>query len=137
MEMLSISRFLFLCPIMPQKLITGTSPVELLFIAILLRPNLSQNVVNKQQEQKFNHDKRAVERIFVEGEKVFVRNYSKVSKKWLPGKVLSVAQRSVKVELTSGLVVHCHFNQIRKRTVDEPTVQQPLNAILKHTLTYQ
>ena len=123
-----ISHFLFSYRIMPQST-TGTSPAELLFgrplrsRLHLLKPNLSQNVENKQEQQKLSHDKCAVERIFVEGEKVFVRNYSKVGKKWLPGKVFSVAQRSVKVKLTSGLVIHRHFDQIRKRTVDEPTVE--------------
>ena len=124
---------------MPQST-TGTSPAELLFSRPLesrlhlLRPNLSQNVENKQQ-QKLNHDKHAVERIFVEGEKVFVRNYSKIGKKWLPGIVLSVAQRSVKVKLTSGLVIHRHFDQIRKRTVKEPTVE-PASECDSEAYTY-
>ena len=134
------SRFLFLYRIMPQST-TGTSPAELLFgrplqfRLYLLRPNLSQNVENKQQQQKLNHDKCAVERIFVEGEKVFVRSYSKVGKKWLPGIVLSVAQRSVKVKLTSGLVIHHHFDQIRKRTVEEPTVE-PASECDSEAYTY-
>lgn len=33
-----------------------------------------------------------------------------------------MAQRSVKVKLTSGLIIHRHFDQIHKRTVDEPPV---------------
>ena len=33
--------------------------------------------------------------------------------------MLSVAQRSLKVKLTSGLVMHHHFDQIRKRSVEE------------------
>ena len=87
-----ISHFLFSYCIMPQSTTgtspaqstTGTSPAELLFgrplrsSLHLLKPNLSQNVENKQEQQKLFHDKHAVERIFVEGEKVFVRNYSKV-----------------------------------------------------------
>ena len=77
-----ISCFLFSYHIMPQST-TGTSPAELLLgrplrsRLHLLKPNLSQNVENKQEQQKLSHDKSAVERIFVEGEKVFVRNYSK------------------------------------------------------------
>ena len=95
-----ISRFLFSYRIMPQST-TGTSPAELLFgrplrsHLHLLKPNLSQNVENKQEQQKLTHDKHAVERIFVEGEKVFVRNYSKVGKKWLPGKVLSAYSTTI------------------------------------------
>ena len=135
-----ISRFLFSYRIMPQST-TRTSPAELLFgrplrsRLHLLRPNLSQNVENKQQQQKLNHDKRAVERIFVEGEKVFIRNYSKVGKKWLPGIMLSVAQRSVKVKLISDLVIHRHFDQIRKRTVEEPTVE-PASECDSEAYTY-
>ena len=54
---------------------------------------------------------------------MFAKKYSRISKKWLPGKVTSVAQRSVKVKLASGLVIHCHFNQACKRTVDKPPVE--------------
>lgn len=77
---------------------------------------------------KSGNDKRAVERNFVEGEKVFARNYSSVGKKWLPGKVISVAQRS-------GLVIHRHFDQIRKRTVDEPPVE-PTSECDSEAYTY-
>ena len=84
----------------------------------LLKPNLSQTVKNKLEQQKVNHDKRSVDRNFVEGEKVFARNYASIGKKWLDGIVISVAQRSLKVKLTSGLVIHRHFDQIRKRSVD-------------------
>ena len=90
-----ISHFLFSYRIMPQTT-TGTSPAELLLGRALrsrlhlLKPNLSQNVENKQEQQKLAHDKRAVERTFVDGEKVFARNYSSVGKKWLPGKVIRV-----------------------------------------------
>ena len=103
-----IDRFLFSYRIMPQTT-TGTSPAELLMGRILrprlhlLKPNLSQTVVG--------------------GERVFARNYSRIGKKWLPGKVISVAQCSVKVKLISGLVIHRHFDQVRKRTVDEPPVE--------------
>lgn len=71
---------------------------------------MSQTVENKQEQQKLSHDKHAAERTFVGGERVFARNYSRIGKKWLPGKVISVAQRSVKVKLTSGLVIHRHFD---------------------------
>ena len=123
-----ISCFLFSYRITPQTTM-GTSPADLLMGRTLrsrlhlLAPNLSQSVENKQEQQKLSHDKRAVERTFVDGEKAFARNYSSIGKKWLPGKVISVAQRSVKVKLTSGLVVHCHFDQIRKRIADEPPVE--------------
>ena len=58
----------------------------------------------------------AIDRTFQKEGKVFARNYAK---KWLHGIVISVAQRSLKVKLTSGLVMHHHFDQIRKRSVEE------------------
>jgi len=63
-----------------------------------------------------------------------VRNYSNVGKKCLSGKVSSVAQWSIKVKLTSGLVIHRHFDQIR-RTVDEPTVE-PASECDSEAYTY-
>jgi len=36
--------------------------------------------------------------------------------------VISVTQRSAKVKLSSGLVIHRHFDQICKRTVDNPVL---------------
>ena len=123
-----ISHFLFSYRITPRTT-TGISPAELLLgralrsCLHLLKHNLSQNVENKQEQQKLAHDKRAVKRTFVDGEKVFARNYSSVGKKWLPGKVIRVAQHSVKVKLINGLVIHRHFDQISKRTVDDPPVE--------------
>ena len=49
---------------------------------------------------------------------MFTRNYASTGKKWLDGIVISVAQCSLKVKLTSGLVIHRHFDQIRKGSVD-------------------
>ena len=115
-----LSRFLFSYRITPQTT-TGMSPAELLMGRTLrsrlhlLKPNLSRTVENKQEQQKLNHDKRAIHRTFQKGEKVFARNYASIGKKWLYGVVISVTQRS----LTSGLVIHHHFDQIRKRSVEE------------------
>ena len=122
-----IARFLFSYRITPQTS-TGISPAELLMGRTLrsrlhlLTPSLPQKIEYRQEKQKLHHDKKAVERTFAEGEKVYARNYSSIGKKWLPGKVISVAQRSVKVKLTSGLVIHRHLDQIRKRTVEESPV---------------
>ena len=41
------------------------------------------------------------------------------AKKWLHGVVISVAQHSLKVKLTSDFVIHHHFDQIRKRSIEE------------------
>ena len=83
-----LSRFLFSYRITPQTT-TGMSPAELLMGRSLrsrlhlLKPNLSQTVKNKQEQQKLNHDKRAID--FQKGEKVFARNYASIGKKWLHG----------------------------------------------------
>ena len=122
-----ISRFLFSYRITPQTT-TGTTPAELLMGRTLrsrlhlLKPNLSQNIERKQEQQKLNYDKKAVERAFVGGEKVYARNYSKIGKKWLSGEIVSVAQRSVEVKLFNCLVIHSHFDQICKRSLDEALV---------------
>jgi len=63
----------------------------------LLTPSLPQRIEQKQDQQKLNHDKRAIdpEQSFTEGEKVYGRNYCSIGKKLLPGDLLSVAQQSV------------------------------------------
>ena len=53
---------------------------------------------------------------FFEGEE---GNYASIGKKWLHGIihsyiVITVAQHSLKVKLTSGLVIHCQFDQLIK-----------------------
>ena len=50
---------------------------------------------------------------------MFARNYAGIGGKWLHRIVISVAQHSLKVKLTSGLVIHRNFDQIRKRSIDE------------------
>ena len=60
----------------------GTSPAELLMgrtlRSCLYKYNLSRSVENKQEQQKLSHDKRAVERTFVDWDAetilVLVRN---------------------------------------------------------------
>ena len=50
---------------------------------------------------------------------MFATNYASIGKKWLHGVVINVAQHSLKVKLTSGLVMNCHFDQICKRSVEQ------------------
>jgi len=120
-----ISRFLFSYCITPQTS-TGISPAELLMDRTLrshvhlLNLSVSQKIEHKQEQQKLNHDQKAVERTFAEGEKVYARNYSSIGNKWLSGQVISVTQCSVEVKLSSGLVIHRYFDQICKRAVDNP-----------------
>ena len=50
---------------------------------------------------------------------MFATNYASIGKKWLHGIVISVSQHSLKVKLTSGLVMNRRFDQICKRSVEK------------------
>ena len=41
----------------------------------LLRPDIQARVISKQAKQKSNRDKHCKSRIFVEGERVFAKNF--------------------------------------------------------------
>ena len=89
-----LPHFLFSYCITPQTS-TGISPAELLMGRSLrsrlhlLTPNLPQKIEQKQEQQKLSYDKKAIERTFIEEEKVYARNYSNIGKKWLPGELIS------------------------------------------------
>ena len=57
----------------------------------LLHPDVSNTVTGKQQKQKEMHDKKRSVRQFVEGDLVYVENFS-VSRRtrWIPGIVTKV-----------------------------------------------
>ena len=64
--------------------------------------------------QNDSHDKTSRERLFTEGESVYVRNYRR-GEKWLPGCIVQVSgPMSFRVKLLSGKTVKCHVNQMRK-----------------------
>ena len=53
----------------------------------LIFPNIEDRVHNKQSKQKLCQDKTAKERLFKEGDNVFIRNFVQNSKaKWISGK---------------------------------------------------
>ena len=85
----------------------------------LLKPNIGQKVIDKQQQQKNFHAAHCRERIFSEGEKVFVKNNLK-GKKWIPGSIIKqTGPVSFKVTLQDGKTIRCHEDQLRKRDMDE------------------
>ena len=111
---------------------TGMSPSELLLgrrpksRLDLLKPMTAERVEAKQLTQKKQHDAHAVDRSFVEGDTVFVKNY-RPGVKWLPGVIVKkTGPVSFLVRLGDGHEKRCHQDQIRKRTVDvslEPIIE--------------
>lgn len=100
---------------------TGETPSKLLMGRELktpldsLRPSLRSKVETRQQEQKLQHDKTAIQRSFSIGDLVYARNFGR-GEAWLPG--LLVAQTgpvSFIVELLQGGLVRKHQDQVRKR----------------------
>ena len=78
--------------ITPQST-TGASPAELLLgrqprtRLDLLKPNTESIVENKQMKQKVAHDKKARERTFAKGERVYARNFG-TGNTWVPGEIM-------------------------------------------------
>ena len=110
---------------------TGETPSKLLMGRELktpldnLRPNLNSKVESKQQQQKEQHDKRAVQRVFSVGDLVYARNFGR-GDTWLPG--LLVAQTgpvSFVVELLQGGLVRKHQDQIRMRFTKDTATPGP------------
>ena len=124
-----IARLLFHYRITPHTT-TGLSPSEMLFgrklrsRLDLLKPNLQQNVQEKQLKQKKDRDRRCRPRHLEEGESVFAKNYGS-GEKWLPGTIVSKkGPVSFEVELSSGQKCHRHQDQLRRRAVVEQNTSE-------------
>ena len=101
---------------------TGRSPAELLMNMNrqlksrldLIRPDVRRKVEQKQEEQKFYHDRQVKERNFGLGESVAVENHSKLaSDKWIPAVVISkTGPVSYVVETQDGQKLRRHVDQI-------------------------
>ena len=111
---------------------TGTSPAELLLgrrprsRLDLLRPNTAERVEEKQQQQKAQHDRKALPRTFRVGDTVFMKNFG-AGRRWLPGQVVEMSGPvSFHVLLEDGRRKRCHQDQQRSRVVDdgEPDASQ-------------
>ncbi|XP_064387325.1 uncharacterized protein K02A2.6-like [Halichondria panicea] len=106
---------------------TGQSPSELLLgrrprsRLDLLKPNTAERVERQQAKQVKQHDNRARERSFEPGDLVYVRNYQS-GNRWLPGVIQEkTGPVSFRAKMQNGQVRRCHVDQVRNRTVDEPT----------------
>ena len=100
---------------------THTSPAELLFRRKLntrlsfINPTLL-NTINSHGDnfRKFHHYSKGL-RQFYPGDKVWIRDYGKVNKKWIEGQVIekiSDAMYNVKINC-SNLIVQKHVDQLR------------------------
>ena len=126
-----LAKILFNYRISPQ-MTTGTSPAELLLgrrprsRLDLLRPNTAERVEAKQQQQKAQHDRKALPRTFRVGDTVFMTNFG-AGRRWLPGQVVEMSGPvSFHVLLEDGRRKRCHQDQLRSRVVDdgEPDTSQ-------------
>ena len=81
----------------------------------LVRPNLKENVINKQGTQKFYYDQHSKYREFFPGDAVLVRDPRK-EETWWPG---TIAERSAPktyiVTLTDGRVWKRHVDHLKRR----------------------
>ena len=89
-----LSRFLFKYRLTPRNT-TARTPAEMIMGSRpkprldLLRPDMKARVERKQVKQKELHDQHARERQLKPDDRVYVRNFSNISKQqWLPGIIL-------------------------------------------------
>ena len=104
-----IARLLFHYRITPHST-TGTSPSQLLFGRQIrsrldtVKPSLEKRVRSRISKQKEDHDRTAKERILVDGQKVYAKNF-RGKPRWLPGTIIQVSgPLSFRVELLDGRV---------------------------------
>ena len=116
----NLARFLFQYRITPHTT-TGRSPAELLMgrrprsQLDILRPNSSDRVLTKQEKQKEGHDRGTVQRSFIVGDAVWVRNFSQ-GPCWLAGEVVDhKGQCALIIKLTDNRIVHRHLDHVRQR----------------------
>ena len=112
---------------------TGMSPAEMLLgrrpksRLDLLKPMTAERIEANQWKQKKQHDVRANDRCFQEGDTVFVKNFQS-GDKWLPGVISKrTGPVSFVVQLSDGCERRCHQDQLQKRTV-EVTVDSPVET---------
>ena len=110
--------------ITPQST-TGTSPAELLLgrqprtRLDLLKPNTESIVENRQMKQKVAHDRKARERTFAKGEKVYARNFGTGST-WILGEIVETSGPvSFVVKCGDGKLIRRRQDHIRHRKDDQ------------------
>ena len=93
----------------------------------LLKPMTAESIEANQWKQKKQHDVRANDRCFQEGDTVFVKNFQS-GDKWLPGVISKrTGPVSFVVQLSDGRERRCHQDQLQKRTV-EVIVDSPVET---------
>jgi hypothetical protein len=107
---------------------TGLAPAELLFNRKvrtrldLVHPSVERRVVQKQSQQKLNHDHAEV-RSYQVGDLVSIKNFS-VGPKWLAGVVAQITgPLSYVVKLTDGRLLKRHVDHVL------PRVQEDLRGV--------
>lgn len=128
-----VSRFLSMYRVTPQTT-TGLSPAELLFNRKvrtrldLVQPSVERQVVQKQMQQKLNHDHADV-RNYTVGDLVYIKNFS-VGPKWLPGVVMQVTgPLSYMIRLSDGRLLKRHVDHVLPRASEQgrPETETPTN----------
>lgn len=132
--MAKLSRFLLAYRSTPQTT-TGLSPAELLFNRKvrtkldLVKPEVRERVMKRQQAQKDYHDTHARDRTFAVGDRVFVKNFY-AGPKWKSAEIVAKnGPVSYKVEGENGVVARRHVDHIRQRhcmSVSEPDISQDI-----------
>lgn len=127
-----VARFLMRYRITPHTT-TGLSPAQVLMNRQpqsrldLVRPNMERRVVQKQLDQKVNHDMHSKQRDFNVGDLVYTRNFAH-GPKWTPGQVIFTrGPLSYDIELTDGRIWKRHVDHVRGRvdkTPDDPNPDQ-------------
>ena len=105
----------------PSELMLGRRPRSHLD---LMKPHTAERVERQQAKQMQKHNAHARERDFDLGERVYVRNYQS-GKSWLPGEVQErTGPVSFRVKMQDGRLRRCHVDQMRKRSVEEPSAPE-------------
>ena len=123
-----ISKFLFQYRITPHTT-TGLPPCEMLMgrklrsRLDLLKPDVQARVISKQAKQKSNRDKHCKPRTFVEGERVYAKNFGQ-GNRWLPGLIVSSkGPVSFEIELQNGKKCHRHQDHLRHRAATDSAAE--------------
>ena len=132
-----LARFLSKYRLTPHST-TGISPAELLLKRRprsrldLLHPDIGQRVRKCQNRQKQGHDSSVSARSMIEGDKVWVRNFSE-GPRWLPGSIAEVrGPLSYLIRLEDGQEVRRHVDHVRARNTTGLTGSPEMDIMIDH-----
>jgi len=116
----NLSKFLFRYRTTPHAT-TGRAPCEILMNRLLrtrldlIHPDTSHKVESAQARQVVNHDTHVKEREFDQGERVYVRDYTRYKAPWIQGRV-TARRGPVSYSVQAGeKLMHKHVEQMRTR----------------------